>query len=444
MSPSPVPPARFRYLKARLRPLTKPIFWGSITVLSLGGALTWAYFNHPEWLALTDNQQNSLNADNQPDISQEDQSIGADIDRLWVLEKDIAEVDPIQVIPNTSSKQNTFLDEVMKKRQDGESNKLPSLSVDKLLSEQSIANPFAIKNSNLSGTSGISSSGRPSPENYANPMGETAPNGVGNFHLPTSANQNSGAATVSPLQSALDRNTTGNSSSRRILNRNNKPVSPLESAIDRDSANQSKNIQNSDTASVSPLQSALEENTTSNFTGTSKQTIAETLGQASTQSSQQDPSGRLTPTEPYPGTPAQTATPAYPYQSLPSYSPLPGQGYTPSPYPIPGATSYNVPYGTNNPVNSYTYLNQPQVPTIVAPTVQVNPSVTNVTPNNLGQSPFQSATPSTGYSNPGFNPNAVNSGLQPYQMQTPSNFSIPRSVPGRYIGGGRINTFSNP
>lgn len=439
MSPSNQPPAHLRYLKARLRPLTKPIVWGTATVLSLAGALTWTYFNHPEWLALTDNQQNSVSndADNQPDLSQEDKSIGADIDRLSVLEQDLTEFEPALVIPGTSSKKDTFLDEVMKKRQDGEGSR------SQVLPEQSITNPFAAKSLNSFSNSGNSSSGKSSLGTYSNFIGESAPNTAGSLNLPTSVNQNSGAAPVSPLQSALDRNNTGDRSN--IQNPNSTSVSPLQSALNRDSEGNRSNIQNSDPTSVSPLQSALEENTPGNLTGgTSKQTIADRLEQSSTQLSGQDRSGRLTPTEPYPGTPAQTATPVSPYPGLPGYPTLPGQGYTPSPYPVPGATSYNVPSDPSNPVNSYTYLNQPQVPTVVAPPVQINPSVTTVTPNNLGRSPFQSTNPSTGYSNPGFNPNAVNSGLQPYQMQTPSNFSIPRPIPGRYIGGGQINTFSNP
>lgn len=444
MSPSHQPPAHLRYLKARLRPVTKPIVWGTATVLSLAGALTWTYFNHPEWLALTDNQQNSVsnNADNQPDLSQEDKSIGADIDRLSVLEQDLAEFAPT-VVPGTSSEKDkdTFLDEVMKKRQDGDGSKLPSLSGDKLLPEQSVANPFAAKSLNLFSNSRNTSSGNSSLGTYSNLIGETAPNASGSLNLSTSVNQNSGAAPVSPLQSALERS-TGNRSN--IQNPNSTSVSPLQSALNRDSEGNRSNIQKSDPTSVSPLQSALEDNTSDNFTGTSKQTIAEKLGQNSTQLSGQNPDGRLTPTEPYPGTPSQTATPVSPYSGLTSYPNLPGQGYTPSPYPVPGATGYNVPSDNSNSINSYTYLNQPQVPTVVAPPVQINPSVTTVTPNNLGQSPFQSTIPSTGYSNPGFNPNSVNSGLQPYQMQTPSNFSVPRPIPGRYIGGGQINTFSNP
>jgi hypothetical protein len=87
---------------------------------------------------------------------------------------------------------------------------------------------------------------------------------------------------------------------------------------------------------------------------------------------------------------------------------------------------------------------------------------------NVGQSPFPSAIPSK-IINPQFSPNSANSQFQPSQpsqlnlperpnfgvvpqntnqgvppMQ-PQPFSTPRSLtPGRYIGGGEINTFANP
>ncbi|MEO1637339.1 MAG: hypothetical protein AAFS04_19925 [Cyanobacteria bacterium J06631_9] len=39
----------FRYLPARLKPLGKPAVWVPLTVVALGGALIWEYYNNPEW-----------------------------------------------------------------------------------------------------------------------------------------------------------------------------------------------------------------------------------------------------------------------------------------------------------------------------------------------------------------------------------------------------------
>lgn len=98
--------------------------------------------------------------------------------------------------------------------------------------------------------------------------------------------------------------------------------------------------------------------------------------------------------------------------------------------------------------NSFNYLTQPQpdstVPVGIAPVVPTAPSIAPVVPSsnlrsNFRQSSFQ-GNQNNGFNNSGFSGNA---GLQPSQLnQQP--FSVPRRVPGRNIGGGEINTFSNP
>ncbi|MBW4489428.1 MAG: hypothetical protein KME12_16705 [Trichocoleus desertorum ATA4-8-CV12] len=98
------------------------------------------------------------------------------------------------------------------------------------------------------------------------------------------------------------------------------------------------------------------------------------------------------------------------------------------------------------PSNSFNYLSQPQlgsnVPAGIEPVVPTAPSITPVVPSsnlnpNFGQS--SQGQNNNGFNNSGFSGNAV----QPSQLnQQP--FSVPRRVPGRNIGGGQINTFSNP
>ena len=63
-----------------------------------------------------------------------------------------------------------------------------------------------------------------------------------------------------------------------------------------------------------------------------------------------------------------------------------------------------------------------------------NPAPVGATNNNV--EPTNSANPVANPVNSGGNPSAVPVNSQP--------FSVPRSVPGRSIGGGNINTFSNP
>ncbi|HEY9749155.1 MAG TPA: hypothetical protein V6C63_10785, partial [Allocoleopsis sp.] len=129
------------------------------------------------------------------------------------------------------------------------------------------------------------------------------------------------------------------------------------------------------------------------------------------------------------------------------------QTFNPSNAIAPSGNSginYSSPPGVSSApsVNSFNYLTQPQpdstVPVGVAPVVPTAPSIAPVIPSsnlrsNFRQSSFQ-GNQNNGFNNSGFSDNA---GLQPSQLnQQP--FSAPRRVPGRNIGGGEINTFSNP
>jgi len=96
--------------------------------------------------------------------------------------------------------------------------------------------------------------------------------------------------------------------------------------------------------------------------------------------------------------------------------------------------------------NSFNYLTQPDSSASagVAPVVPAVPSIDPVVPSSNLNSSFRQSSfqgnQNNGVNNSGFSGNA---GLQPSQLnQQP--FSVPRRIPGRSIGGGEINTFSNP
>lgn len=127
--------------------------------------------------------------------------------------------------------------------------------------------------------------------------------------------------------------------------------------------------------------------------------------------------------------------------------PLPTSTYsgqtTYSPGAVPGPTGYNASQTTPSaPQNSYTYL-APAQPTVGVPAAVPGAPVQTGVPSSVGQYSTQPYGQSNGISNSGFNSSQVNSGVQSNQ-QNPPNYSTPRPVPGRYIGGGQINTFSNP
>lgn len=394
-------PTSLSQLRAKLRPLIKPQVWGTLTVLSVLGFGTWAYFNHPEWLALTEDQQTigptNTASEMQPDISAEDKAIGADIDNLSVLQQELSVSDsnPIDLNGENNQTENLF-DEFIKKKESAPTN--TSVSGEKSTASANITNPLATKAVEPFGKGSIFPSGNWIGVQSHPKTTETSDNALDSTNSANSVNGNSPRSAVNPLQSALDRsNKTGNNSTTQ----NNDPnTSPLQSALDRNS----------------------------------------TPSQNTNGLKQQDSTNNLSPT----AIPGQTTTPVSPNYGSNGYSTFP-QTTAPSSSTVPGATGYNTPaYNNNYTPNSYTYLTQPQTVQTAPVPAQTNPSLTPTTPSNLGQSPFQNSISGNGYNNPGYNPSISNPGLPATQVQQPSNFSVPRQIPGQYIGGGQINTFSNP
>ncbi|BAU66940.1 hypothetical protein STA3757_43460 [Stanieria sp. NIES-3757] len=85
-------PASLRYLKARLRPFSRPIFWGSLSIVFIFGLVIYQYWQNPELLQTTstdvDTQPNSRETDNSPtrsQLSSEDLAVGADLDNVDFL-----------------------------------------------------------------------------------------------------------------------------------------------------------------------------------------------------------------------------------------------------------------------------------------------------------------------------------------------------------------------
>ncbi|MCT7957563.1 hypothetical protein [Laspinema palackyanum] len=107
---------------------------------------------------------------------------------------------------------------------------------------------------------------------------------------------------------------------------------------------------------------------------------------------------------------------------------------------IPNSSIYQSP--SNQPVG-----NSPSVSPGVQPLNQPNnlpsPSPLNPASNVPIYQPLNPpSVPSPQMDNSGLNLNRETPGVQPIQTIQP--FSVPNSVPGRHIGGGEINTFSNP
>lgn len=377
------PPAHLRYLKARLRPLLRPQVWGTIIFLLVVSTLAGVYFaNLEEFIAEenqdTPTQSNNNDADNdrtpQTSISPEDRAIAADIDISALLENDLAaNTETLDAAPE-KPRENIF-EQYMRQRQ--ERDKAANSSQGQTNQQPAAANidynPFAVKFSPANNNTATSTN--PFLSNLTN----NNSNGLNSTNSTITNNTNA-------LQTALDR---ANGYNRQTnVDANGNAINPLQAALDRQPTAQSNTNLIAQPNQLTPLLG-----TTPYYTG-------------------------VTTTIPNSGTPVQGSVPLTPYSNLPGNTTLPTQVPTTGiPTNIPNA--YN-PGLTNNPPNSYTYLNQPLVPN----TPQTLPSTSGVNNSNIPNSPVQTA------------PNQI--------QNAPAPFSIPNNPPGRTIGGGQINTFSNP
>ena len=108
-------PPSMRYLGARLKPLRRPMFWGSLGLVSLIGLALYQYWEHPDWLNgnLSEiNTNNNISTDKLPNvayqgqISAEDLAIGAELDNLDLLLKELEQNQTIPLIQESKSKKS--------------------------------------------------------------------------------------------------------------------------------------------------------------------------------------------------------------------------------------------------------------------------------------------------------------------------------------------------
>lgn len=102
-------PASMRYLGARLKPFKRPLFWGSIGLVTLIGLALYEYWLHPDWISgslseisttTNDSTSRLSNLTNEGQISAEDLAIGAELDNLDLLLK---ELEQNQTLPISES-----------------------------------------------------------------------------------------------------------------------------------------------------------------------------------------------------------------------------------------------------------------------------------------------------------------------------------------------------
>lgn len=382
--PSKQLPASIRYLKARLQILQRPAVWVSASVLLLAIVFLAETWKHPERFAAP-----NLPSSNRSTSDSESGSESAE-----------APVRPAPLDPFSSVEENPFGTAAQN------SEAQPPFSTEDANSGQSdrLPSPLLLPRPSASRSS---SSSVPDPFAAVRTAPDSTPDSApdsASRSLPSSGSEES---TTNPYS-------TGTSAPQNPFADNPSDASsspnPLQSAIDR--SRSSPPAQPS--PSSSPFNSFSSDTDSTGMTQSPElQTPAALPGQVSGQSSFVQP-------QPLPGQPSYGQTQPQP-QFIPQTSPAPGTtGYT---MPPAFRTNANTPAGPsfgnyNNSYNNNSYNNNPSgVPSTVLP------STTQPTTSNPTVQPQVS---------------------QPQPQASPDPFSIPRAVPGRSIGGGQINTFSNP
>ncbi|MEG5000072.1 hypothetical protein [Microcoleus sp. B4-D4] len=447
-------PTSVRYLIARLRHWTQPAVWAPLAVLCAGGLFIWEVSVHPERLSIdgeevaASNNQASL-----PGLSAEDSAIAAEIDSLPVLINQFNQSNSELSLLNSSVvKGQGLFNEINAggSEKSQPSSAMQQQATSRLLTLPNLANPDAgFQNNNplnsslpssnaasalsLSGSgaivSGIKTIGFPESGGTATSTLSQQSSGA------NSGKQNDAPLPLSPLQAAMQKylatntsatatSTENTASSAQLLDRPASSESPANPANLLPAAATAQGRANPVNVPVALPSVAIQTNTI----GESPQFLNPT---ATTPES----SARLNSRVPSLGeintAPATVAMPKNPYQTN-----LYGSGVAPEVQPaaLPAVVPGPIPLLPN--------VRQSSFPSAIGESKIINPQVSP----NSANSEFQPAQ-SNQLNLPGqpnFGAVPQNNNNQGQQIQ-PQPFSTPRSLtPGRYIGGGEINTFANP
>jgi hypothetical protein len=397
------PPAYLRYLKARLRNLGRPGFWGTAIFLSVVGLVTWEYWSNPDIFVYKQKNQVTSQKPADSSLSEENKAIAADIDNLPVLFNDFEQA-TLSLTAKTpqekteAKKSKGLLEDVINKQKSTSDPKLnPNLGVNGNTSP-AVKNPFVVHTENLLRTGTVDNN-----------------------------NQFLGFKSLTGASGSTEEEQTSSNLGIRFTNPTNK---------------------NQNSLSISPLQAALKQSPNqklSSFNSTATQTNV--LGQVSG-----------------PGTTLMPPINSLPNQnSLPSAGLTTGTGYTstgtnlpPNPYgnlnngqlvPNNGlntGTGYTS-TGTNLPPNPYGNLNNGQLVPNVAPVIPpAYAAPINISPYS-SQSPSQSVVTPTnpaGYGNYGLQqptqaPQSIYGNNSVLQQPTQSNSLYLRQIRDKYRSPGQ-------
>lgn len=204
-----------RYFSARFKPLTRPVFWGSLGGLLIAGLAVYQYWQHPEWIQTNSESITNSTAsarENVADVSQEDLAAAANLDNVDLL---IEEIEQNQTLSNIAAENNLKNSQSPElKQEDSEFSRFQKAQQAKLNDPSKLSSATGLSSSGIGNGNqkiiellqppSFSSyqSSRNSPNSSLNPTSfqtDIIPNPVGNIYLSNRNNQLPPPPTANPV-----------------------------------------------------------------------------------------------------------------------------------------------------------------------------------------------------------------------------------------------------
>ncbi|MEG4800642.1 hypothetical protein QUB63_05330 [Microcoleus sp. ARI1-B5] len=445
-------PTSVRYLIARLRHWTQPAVWAPLAVLCAGGLFIWEVSVHPERLSIDGEEAASNTPASLPGMSAEDTAIAAEIDSLPVLVNQFNQSNSqLNLLNSPAVKSKGLFDEIRDRELETprQSSAPKQVASSRFLPVPNLANPAvstvnnnpqssSLPSSNATSDLSLSGSGLPISgiKTIEPDSGGTA---TATLSQPSSGansgKQNDNPLALSPLQAAMKKYVAANTSataaalksanSAKLLDRPASfglPTNPANLLPTPATAQGRANPVNVP-ATLSPLPAP-----TNTIISDSQQFLNPA---ATAPESFAGLNSRVPSLPEINASPATVALPKNPYQTN-----LSGPGFAPE------AESRTLPVATPSPIPLVPNVGQSPGTSALGGSKIISPEFSPNSANSQFQQPQPSQLNLPGQPNFGVVPQNTNQGGSPIQ---PQPFSTPRSLtPGRYIGGGEINTFANP
>lgn len=448
-------PPSVRYLVARLRRWTQPSVWAPLAVMLAGGMFIWEVTINPERLSMDDKAGVRSNNPILGDLSADDSAIAAEIDSGPVLVDELNRSNSaLGALNSPLVKGKGLFDEIRARGLDipklpaAPKKAVPNLSA----SDLGLTNPVVTATGNdpqnlnspnssttaalipASGVGQVPGFGSIAPD--LTTTSATLPqSSIGTGINPPKPNEN--PIPLSPLQAAMQkyqyRAANPNEATAATQNPATSGILPDRSAAPGISANSPTLLPTPATAQIGANPANFQTAPAAIVPPTN--TIISDSQQflnpgATAPASNSEWAPRLPEIPGTPAVPATVALPRNPYQTN-----LSGPGWTTEmqPAPLPATLS---------PVPQAPDANQLRLPGGIRDSKVVSPEFSP----NSANSEYQQGQPNrwnvpAQQPNFGSVPQNLNGGGQPIQ---PQPFAVPRQIPGRYIGGGEINTFADP